>query len=149
MYNQSMIQRLVSFIQERDGIADKKLLTEQVQSEFCLTKDRSVFFCGDFAIRFCTAKRRSFGNTVPALSVLQKFDKIPFVVCLVTPSKNYLMLANATFLRKTSHSSQELRMDNIKGSFNGSDIMRNFEGIENEPEHFEFLFTSHENYRCC
>ena len=47
---------------------------------------------------------------------------------------------------KISHSSQALRQDNIRGSFNGSDIMRNFEGVENIPENFESLFHSHENY---
>jgi hypothetical protein len=49
-------------------------------------------------------------------------------------------------LRKISHSSQEFRADNIRGSFNGSDIIRDFECVSNEPENFEFLFTSHENY---
>ena len=137
MYNWEIMQALVSFIDERDGIADKQALSRQVQSAFNLTRDRSVFFCHDFAIRFCTANSRSFSNTVLSLSALQKYDKIPFVVCLVTPYRNYLMLANTTFLRKISHSSQELRVDNIKGSFNGSDIMRDFEGIENEPSNFE------------
>ena len=146
MYNWEIMQSLVSFITDRDGIADKQVLAKQVQSFFCLTKDRSVFYCRDFAIRFCTANSRSFSNTVLSLSALQKYDKIPFVVCLVTPYKNYLMLANTTFLRKISHSSQELRIDNIKGSFNGSDIMRDFEGVDNEPNNFEYLFTSHENY---
>lgn len=146
MYNREMIQNLVTFIIERDGIADKQALTKLVQSAFALTKDRSVFYCRDFAIRFCTANNRSFGNTVLSLSALQKYDQLPFVVCLVTPDKNHLMLANTTFLRKISHSSQELRTDNIRGSFNGSDIMRDFEGIDNEPCNFEFLFTSHENY---
>lgn len=146
MYNRDTIHKLVSVIVEWDGIADKRVLTEKVQAAFFLTKDRSVLYCHDFAIRFCTANSRSFSNTVLSLSALQKYDKIPFVVCLVTPGKNYLMLANTTFLRKISHSSQELRVDNIKGSFNGSDIMRDFEGIDNEPHNFEFLFTSHENY---
>jgi hypothetical protein len=117
-----------------------------VQKTFRLIKDRSVFFCDNFAVRFCTAKSRSFSNTVLSLSALRKYDKIPFIVCLVTLTQNYLMLANTTFLRKISHSSQELRTDNIKGSFNGSDIMREFEGVPNQPENFEFLFTSHENY---
>ena len=146
MYHRDTIQRLVSFIAARDGIADKGALTQQVRTAFRLTKDRSVFYCGDFAIRFCTAKGRSFGNTVLSLSALRKYDDIPFIVCLVTPGKNYLMLANTTFLRKISHSSQELRVDNIKGSFNGSDIMRDFEGVENAPSMFEFLFATHENY---
>ena len=42
-----------------------------------------------------------------------------------------LTLANTTFLHKISHSSQDLRVDNIKGSFNGHDIMREFEGVCN------------------
>ena len=146
MYNRNVIQNIISYISVRDGIADKSVLTRAVQAEFGLTKDRSVFYCGDFAIRFCTASSRSFSNTVLSLSALQKYDNMPFIVCLVTPEKNYLMLSNTTFLRKISHSSQELRVDNIKGSFNGSDIMRDFEGVMNEPQNFEFLFTSHENY---
>lgn len=146
MYNRIAIQNLITFICDRDGIADKHNLTNMVQSAFSLIKDRSVFYCRDFAIRFCTANNRSFSNTVLSLSALQKYDRIPFVVCLVTPVQNYLMLANTTFLRKISHSSQELRIDNIKGSFNGSDIMREFEGVDNEPANFEYLFTSHENY---
>jgi hypothetical protein len=46
-------------------------------------------------------------------------------------------------LKKISHSSQELRENNIRGSFNGSDIMREFEGIENKPENIERLFNVH------
>lgn len=146
MYNRAALQRLVSFIALRDGTADKQVLCDSVKAAFSLTKDRSVFYCDYFAIRFCSSKSASFSNTVLALSRLQKYDGIPFIVCLVTPNRNYLMLANATFLRKISHSSHELRIDNIKGSFNGSDIARSFEGVANEPANFEFLFTSHENY---
>ncbi len=146
MYNGKVMEQLAAFVSSKDGIADKSRLSFAVQQEFSLTKDRSVFYCEWFAIRFCSAASKNFSNTVLALSVLHKYDAIPFIVCLVTPCQNYLMLANATFLKKISHSSQELRRDNIKGSFNGSDIMRDFEGVKNSPENFEFLFSSHENY---
>ncbi len=146
MYNREKITELILFITKFNGIADKISLAKKVQEKFNLTKDRSVFYCDDFAIRFCASKTKSFSNTVLSLSALQKYDKTPFIVCLVTPDENSLMLANATFLRKVSHSSQELRVNNIKGSFNGSDIMRDFEGISNEPDNFEYLFSSHENY---
>ena len=99
-----------------------------------------------FAIRFCKSASRNFGNTVLALSALHRYDAIPFIVCLVTPICSYLMLANTTFHRKISHSSQELRRDNIEGSFIGSDVMREGEGVENIPENFEFLYNSRENY---
>lgn len=146
MYNKALIDQLVSYISSQNGISDKFLLQASVQQNFNLVKDRSVFYCEWFAIRFCKAATRNFENTVLSLSALHRYDDRPFIVCLVTPICNYLMLANATFLKKISHSSQTLRRDNIKGSFNGSDIMRTFEGIENTPENFEFLYTSHENY---
>lgn len=146
MYNREIIEQLVDFISDRDGNTDKSHLQNAVQEAFDLVKERSVYYCDWFAIRFCKSASRNFGNTVLALSALHKYDDIPFVICLVTPTRNYLMLANTTFLRKISHSSQELRRDNIKGSFNGSDIMREFEGVENIPENFEFLYNSHENY---
>ena len=146
MYNREAIDSLVEFVSSRNGIADKTILATQVQKQFNLVKDRSVFYGEWFAIRFCKAVSVNFSNTVLSLSALHRYDSIPFLVCLVTPIRNFLMLANTTFLRKISHSSQELRRDNIKGSFNGSDIMRSFEGVANAPENFEFLFTSHENY---
>lgn len=69
---------------------------------------------------------------------------MPFLVCLVTPSKNFVYLANTTFLSKVSHSSQELREDNIRGSINGSDIVKNFDSMTNSPENFEKLFAIHQ-----
>lgn len=146
MYNRDLISKLVEFIKSKNGINDKMLLSSQVKEEFVLVKDRSVFYCDWFAIRFSKSNSRVFGNTVLSLSNLQKYDKVPFFVCLVTPDKNYLMMANTSFIKKISHSSQELRVNNIKGSFNGSDIIKDYAGKENSPENFEFLFSSHENF---
>lgn len=146
MYNKIVIQKLVDFVLSKSGIADKSRMQNDTQQEFNLTKERSVYYCKWFAIRFCKASSRNFGNTVLSLSALRKYDEAPFIVCLVTPKQNYIMLANTTFLKKISHSSQKLRKDNIIGSFNGSDIMKTFEGVENIPENFEFLYNSHENY---
>ena len=74
---------------------------------------------------------------------MQKYDDQPFLVCLVTPHRNILYLANSTFLHKVSHSSQQLRIDNIRGSINGSDIAKEFNGLSNSPENFEKLFSIH------
>ncbi|MBQ8203868.1 MAG: hypothetical protein IJZ75_06280 [Clostridia bacterium] len=146
MYNKELIDDFIETIGELHGIADKTALASQIQQKYGLVKDRSVYCCKWFAVRFCRADSRSFGNTVLSLSVLQKYDDRPFIVCLVTPTANFLFLANTTFLKKISHSSQELRTDNIKGSFNGGDIMHHYDGVENCEENFEYLFTSHENY---
>lgn len=146
MYYKEEIDKLVLSVKNHNGIADKTMLSNLIKTEFNLIKDRSVYYCKYFAIRFCKANGKNFSNTVLSLSALKKYDDIPFIVCLVTKTENFLFLANTTFLQKISHSSQALRIDNIKGSFNGSDILKSFEQIENNPKNFEFLFTSHENY---
>ena len=139
----SKLARLLEFLAAHDGINDKAGLTKLIAEEFGLTKDRSVFYCSEFAIRFSSGAGPSFSNTVLSLSNLRKVDQLPFLVCLVTPTENRVLLANTTLLRKISHSSQQLRVDNIKGSFNGSDIMRELEGIRNEPANIQRLFDIH------
>jgi len=136
-------QRLIALIKKHDGINDKGKLSSIIAEEFCLTRDRSVYYCSDFALRFSSSTTRNFGNTVLSLSNLRKVDDRPFIVCLVTPSRNYCFLANTTFLKKISHSSQELRQNNIRGSFNGSDIVREFEGIDNTAENLDRLYAIH------
>lgn len=137
------IERLLALLKQKDGINDKAQLSALVASEFRLVRDRSVYYCNEFALRFSSSAGQNFGNTVLSLSNLQKFDDRPFIVCLVTPVHNYTYLANTTFLKKISHSSQELRENNIRGSFNGSDIMREFEGIANTHENIKRLFNIH------
>lgn len=134
---------LIDYIGTHDEIADKATLSKLAQQKFALIKDRSVYYSSHYAIRFSSTRSHSFSNTVVALSTLQKYDELPFIVCQVTPTKNTLYLANTTFLRKVSHSSQDLRVDNIKGSINGSDIVKIFNDLPNEPEYFEELFNIH------
>jgi hypothetical protein len=137
------IAALIDLIRKNNGINDKARLAKIVSDTFGLTKDRSVYYCANYAIRFSSSSSRNFGNTVLSLSNLQKYDDRPFIVCLVTPRQNFCLIANTTFLKKISHSSQELRENNIRGSFNGSDIMREFEGIENCAENIVRLFDIH------
>ena len=107
-------EQLIAFLRKNDGINDKAKLAKLVSDNFHLTKDRSVYYCKSFAVRFSSSSTQNFGNTVLSLSNLQKFDDRPFIVCLVTPTYNYTFLANTTFLKKISHSSQELRENNIR-----------------------------------
>lgn len=139
------IAELLNTIEFYNGINDKSKLAENVVKKFSLTQDRSVYYSAEFALRFSASQKERFGNTVLSLSNLQKVDDRPFIVCLVTPTKNHCFLANSTFLKKISHSSQSLRENNIRGSFNGSDIMRDFEGIRNIPENFERLSNIHDS----
>lgn len=140
-------KEFVDYIVNHAPQHNKQVVEDNVCTHFNLTKDRKVYHNEYFAVRFSYSKSASdsFSNTVLSLSALEKYDKIPFFVVLVRqPSTNLILLANTTFLKKISHSSQELSMTNIKGSFNGSDIMRNYDNRQNAPENFDYLFALHQ-----
>lgn len=146
IYNKEAVSRLVDVIVSNDGINNKAALADMVKQQFNLALDRKVYYGKDFAIRFSRSATRNMGNTVLSLSALREYDDRPFFVCIVTPDKNYLQIANTTFLKKISHSSHQLRVDNIKGSFNGSDIMKTISELDNSPENFEELFAMHQGF---
>ena len=137
------LEAILRMIHENDGINDKARLAKLLSESFNLTRVRSVYYCADYANPFRSSSTRNFSNTVLSLSNLRKYDDRPFVVCLVTPTKNFCLIANTTFLKKISHSSQKLRENNIRGSFNGSDIVREFEGIGNATDNIRRLFDIH------
>jgi hypothetical protein len=146
VYNKAILRGLTEFIQAKNGVNDKNTLSELVRKKFNLTLDRKVYYNEDFAIRFSRSATKSFGNTVLSLSALQKYDNKPVLICVVLPTENYLLLANTTLINKISHSSHELRIDNIKGSFNGTDILREVAGIENKPANFDKLMAIHDSF---
>ena len=139
-----IIEALFSFIEIYNGINDKNKLEDYVKNEFNLKKERTVFTCEYFSIRFSRSKNKNFGNTILSLSKLKKYDNKLFIVCIVTPYKNILLLCNSTFLKKISHSSQKLSKNIIRGSFNGTDILKVYESFTNEPKHFRNLFQIHQ-----
>lgn len=48
----SKLTELLDFIATHYGINDKAKLTKLIVEKFGLTRDRSVYYCDDFAIRF-------------------------------------------------------------------------------------------------
>lgn len=106
-----IVREFVEYVVTSCPQNDKEKVKKAIQEKFSLTKDRSVFYCQNFAVRVSYTKTNSFSNTVLSLSALQKFDSIPFFVILVSGiAKNKVFLANTTFLTKISHSSQQLSM---------------------------------------
>jgi len=143
------MQRLfasIEFIRQlkvENPTADKAAIQAAYIQAFDPVKARSVLVGDGFALRFSEARTGSFSNTVLSLSALKAYDVHPFVVVVVRPSGVDFMLANTTLLKKISHSSIQLRHDNIKGSFNGTDIVTDYEGVPNNPSQFDDLFARH------
>lgn len=123
---------------------NKDCVTKYAVEKYELTKDRSVYYCDAFAVRFSYSRNNSFSNTVASLSRLKKYDRIPFFAVLVKrEGPNLIYLSNSTFIDKISHSSRELTIDRIRGSFNGSNILKKYDSLDNVPKNFEELFATH------
>ena len=141
----SEVYKFLDFVEKKKDVNNKLQLIELCVNAFHLVQDRKVYHSDYFAVRFCYTQKGSFPNTVLSLSSLEKYDRIPFFVVLVKAnSGNRIFISNSTFLSKISHSSQKLTLTNIRGSFNGSDIVKQYEGIENIPENFEKLYSIHD-----
>lgn len=141
----SIIKDFCDFVTKEAISHNKDALIKACKDKFQLTQDGKIFYTNSFAVRFSWSKNKNFSNVVLSLSRLQKYDKIPFLVVLASGTEpNKIFLANTTMLNKISHSSQDLRIDNIKGSFLGSNIIKKFNEIENKPENFDELFAIHE-----
>ena len=121
----------------------KDAVAKAVARRFILRQDRSVFHGDQFTVRFSYSSKPSFSGTVCGLARLQKYDHLPFVVCVVRPTGVQLLLANSTLIDKISHSSQRLSRDKVRGSFNGTNILGSFDGLTNEPRNFDALFQWH------
>jgi len=142
----SELARLCQFIRDyraQHPSSQKDAIAAATAREFALALSRKVYVGPDFALRFSHASGTTFSNVVLSLSALRQLDDRPFVVCIVRPSTIEFLLANSTFLKKISHSSHQLRLDNVRGSFLGHDIARRHETLENRPENFEALFAVH------
>ena len=126
--------------------ARKQQVQQAYVGAFSPLQDRSVFLGEGYCLRFSEARTGAFSNTVLSLSALQRHDDMPFVTVVVRRGGVEFLLANSTFLRKVSHSSRDLRADRIRGSFNGSDILRNYGTLQNVRGNFDQLFALHEAF---
>lgn len=142
---QQVIAELIRFKAANPG-ADKEAVQAHIDGLGGFNKERSVYVGRDFALRISEANTGSFSNVVLSLSALRKYDAMPVVICIVRPDRIDFRLSNTTFLRKISHSSLALRIDNVKGSFLGHDIMDEYEGVPNRPENFDHLVASHAEF---
>lgn len=139
----------VRFITTEAPRHNKDELIKAATAKFGLVKDRKVYRSDFFAVRFSYSKSPSdsFSNTVLSLSALEKYDRLPFFTVLARrDADNLILLSNTTFLKKISHSSQQLSLDNIRGSFNGSDIIRSYGTLRNCPKDFNDLFAIHQGF---
>lgn len=157
-FNSEKIDSLRSFISNNGGnvSATKESIAKSVVSEYGLEKDGSIYHTENFAITFSKLKKNGdFSGTVAALSKIKKYDDRPIIVCATNEEENYhkLFMANTTMIDKVSHSSKELTDNKIRGSINGSNIIRDVsiedkkgETIENNSKNFSSLFNIHQEY---
>lgn len=123
----------------------KEEFVQALAERFHLKKEGKAWYAKDFAVSFAYSKGKGFSGTVVSLAKILMFDDRPFLVCLLRPAGVETFLANASLIKKVSHSSQHLALTNIRGSINGSDISREVDGLRNEPANFRSLYDNHVN----
>ena len=126
--------------------ADKARLQALYVDAFGPKRLRSGFVGDGYVLNFSEANTKAFGGTAFSLSRLRPYDDIPFVVAVARPDRVEFLLSNSTFITKISHSSQKLSTDRIRGSINGSNILKSYGDIPNEPTRFAELFAIHESF---
>lgn len=58
-YMNKKINSFIQLIEENAGIGQKETLAKIVQEYFNLEKKGAVLYCKDFAVRFCSTKKKS------------------------------------------------------------------------------------------
>ncbi len=146
----SSVNDFVSLVVNNHAIDTKDEMIAAVCRNFPMVKDgRALYHTDYFAVVFCYTKNTAFSNVVISLSKLEKYDGIPcFVVVVRRGLDNLIYMINTTFIDKVSHSSQSLRIDNIRGSVLGSNIRKQLPEIDrvNSPEFFDELFSYHQGF---
>ena len=150
MITVTTLQRVLTFFHETQDISEKNQLQALFSDRFNATKSRSIYDTEDgmVSVRFSQSKKdsNSVSNTIISLKVVKPRDQHPILSVLVTPGSNYVRLMNSSFIKKVSHSSQNLSLTNITGSINYSDILKEFNGVPNDLEHIQVLFNLHSEH---
>lgn len=133
----------LSAYKQSDPQARKADVEKAFVDAFSNHRMRSVYVADGYALRFTEANGPTFSNTVLSLSALQRHDREPFIVVIVRPGGVEFRLSNTSLLRKISHSSRDLTLDRLRGSFNGTDILSSLDGLSNERRNFPDLFAHH------
>ena len=145
-----LVHDFVRLVENNREINTKEEMIEVACQNFTMVKDgRAIYHTDFFAVVFCYSKNNSFSNVVLSLSKLEKYDHIPcFVVLVKKDLDNVIYMINTTFLDKISHSSNDLRIDNIRGSLLGSNIRKEIVEIakRNQPADFDDLFSYHQGF---
>jgi len=121
---------------------NKQNIVDSIVKKFNLSKTRKVYYNDKLSIRFSSAKN-GYSNTFLGFQKILDNDSKPLVACIIRKDKIEFLLANATFINCVSHSSKNLSVDNIRGSANLSNIIREFSELTNEPNNFPKLFELH------
>jgi len=139
---------LVGFVQEWRAThphGAKDALVAALTGRFPLTKHGALLVGNAFVVRVSqNSADTGFPNAVVAFKKIVEHDDKPVVVCLLTPNRCNVYLANTTFLRKVSHSSHGLTEQKLVGSILGSDILAEYEGVANTAGNLASLWRRHQ-----
>lgn len=138
----SFIDKIIEISNTINKPFSKQILVEKVVTELKLTKERKLYCHKKYSLRFSSAKS-GYSNTFLGFQKILDHDDKPLVACIVRLDKLEFLLANSSLINCISHSSKNLTIDNIKGSANLSNIIKELSDLTNAPNNFQELFKVH------
>jgi len=138
----SIINEIIEMSKEFTVPYNKQTIVDSIMKKFNLSKKRKVYYNDKISFRFSSAKT-GYSNTFLGFQKILDNDAKPLVACIIREDTIEFLLANSTFINCISHSSKNLSVDNIRGSANLSNIIREFSDLKNEPQNFPRLFDLH------
>ena len=121
---------------------NKQKIVDYIVSKYNLKKERKLYLSQNLSIRFSSSKS-GYSNTFLGLKKILENDTKPLIACIIREKQIEFLIANSTFINCISHSSKLLTTNNIKGSANLSNIIKEFSEMRNEPSNFNKLFELH------
>ncbi|MCL2109311.1 MAG: hypothetical protein FWH20_08210 [Oscillospiraceae bacterium] len=153
MHNANQLDKVLSFFDETQDVSNKEILQTEFVRRFGAVRksSRGIFDLPDksVSVRFTQNNKTADGNasnTVLAIREIHLRDEHPILSVLVTSGKNYVRIMNSSFISKISHSNKNASDNKLRGSVNYPNIIRNFDGIENESQNIPKLFELHSEH---
>jgi hypothetical protein len=138
----SIIDEIIKMSKSFSVPYNKQTIRDSIVKKFKLSKSRKVYYNDEISIRFSSSKS-GYSNTFLGFQKILDNDSKPLIACIIRINNIEFLLANSTFINCISHSSKNLTVDNIRGSANLSNIVREFSELKNEPQNFSKLFELH------
>lgn len=138
------LKNLQNYLKENEkSLLKEKDISKKLIEKFDLKLYKSILYNEFFAMKISLCNKKNYSNSVTSLKNLIKFNDVPILNLVMKKNRIDVYLINLTLIKKVTHSSPNLEINNICGSIVGSDIIKNKFQFDNCLDNIDILFKEH------